>query len=69
MWFFCDECPEYIIPDEEVNDAPNDLLMNFSVYNYQRRCPKHVIITNGPISCKIFEENYDINNGLFNRPT
>ena len=44
---FCDECPKYIITDEELDYGTNDLLINLSVYTYQVICEKHGIIPNG----------------------
>ena len=34
----CDECPNYIIPGEEVYFIPNYPLIHFSVYTYQVIC-------------------------------
>ena len=31
---FCDQCPECIIPDEELYDGPNASLIHFSIYSY-----------------------------------
>ena len=32
---FCDECPKYIITDEELDHGTNTPLILFSVYNFQ----------------------------------
>ena len=45
---FCDEFPNFIIPDEELDDEPNFQLIRFSVYNYKGRCENNGIITNVP---------------------
>ena len=45
---FCDECPVYNIPDEELYYGPNNPLIYFSVYTYQRRCENNGMIQNGP---------------------
>ena len=45
---FCDERNKYIIPDGELDDGPSFPLIHFSVYTYQVRCEKHVIIPNEP---------------------
>ena len=55
--------------DEELYDGLNAPLIHFSVYTYQGRGAKHVIITNGPNLCKTLETNDDIKNGLIKRPT
>ena len=47
-FFFGDKFTKYIIPDEELDDGPNAILIHFSVINHQERCAKQVIITNGP---------------------
>ena len=57
---FCDECTKFIIPYEELYYVPNNPLLHFSVYTYQRRCAKHGIIPKGTTLCKICEENDDI---------
>ena len=48
LWFFCDECTDYNITDDELDDGPNDSLTRFSVYTYQVRRATHGIIPNGP---------------------
>ena len=65
---FCDECPEYNIIDEEIDDGTNDSIINFSVYTYQGICTTYGIITNGLSVCILCEENDDIKNGLIKRP-
>ena len=50
---FCDECPEYIINDEEIYDVPNYSLIYFSVYTKSGGCATHGIITNGTSLCRI----------------
>ena len=66
---FCDECPEYNIPSEELDDGPNASIIHFSVYTYQGRCSIHGTIPNVPIVCILCEENYDIKNSPIKRPT
>ena len=56
----CDECPEYNIPDEELDDGPNVSLLHFIVYNYQGRCAAHAKISNVPSVHIVCEENDDI---------
>ena len=56
LLFFCDECPDYMIPDEELYGIPNYPLINFSVYNYQGRCAKHGIIPNVTTLCKLCDK-------------
>ena len=46
--FFCDEYPEYIIPNEGLDDGPNASITQFSVYTYQGRCATNGIFPNGP---------------------
>ena len=53
---FCDECTEYNIPNEELDDDPNTSLIHFSVYTYQGRCETHGIIPNGITVCIMCEE-------------
>ena len=65
---FCDEWTNYIIPDEELDDEPNALLIYFSVYNSKRRCSTYGIIPNVPSLCRISEEDDAIKNDLINRP-
>ena len=59
---FCDEFLKYTITNEKLDYGPYDSLIHFSVYTYQGRCAKHGIIPNILSLCKLFEENYDINN-------
>ena len=54
---YCDECNQYIIPGEELDDVKNDLIIHFSPYTYQGRCATHGIITNGTRVCRLCEEN------------
>ena len=56
-------CPEYIIPDEELYDGPNNPTIHFGVYNYQGICATYGIIPNELTLCKLCDKNYDINNG------
>ena len=57
MWFgFCDECTDYNIPNEELDDEPIDLWIHFSVYTYQGGCATHGIIKNVPSACIICEK-------------
>ena len=65
---FCYECPEYNIIAEEIDDGPNDSIINFSVYTYKGRCTTHGIIKNGLSLCILCEENDDLKNGLVKRP-
>ena len=48
---FCDECPEYNIFDEELDDERNFPLVLFSIYPYQGICEKHGIIPIRPSLC------------------
>ena len=52
----CDECPEYNITNEEIDDGPNNSIISFSVYTYQGGCAKHGITPNVPSVCRLFEE-------------
>ena len=52
---FCEEFPEYIIPDEELDYGKNASLIHFSVYTHQGIYVTHGIITNGPSLCRICE--------------
>ena len=56
---FCDEFPEYNIPDKELYP-----ITHFNAYTHQLRCAKHSIFTNGPTLCKICEANDDIKSYL-----
>ena len=67
--FFCDECSEYNITNEEQYDVSNSSIIHFSVYIYQGRCATHGIIPNAPSVCRLCEEDDDIKNGLIKRPT
>ena len=67
--FFSDECPKYIIPDEELDGEPNSPLISFSVYTYQIRCEKNGILPNGPFLCKLREEDYYMQNCIIKSPT
>ena len=66
---FCDECTEFNISGEEIDDGTNASLINFSVYTHQARCATYGIIPNGSSVCRICELHYNINNGIINRPT
>ena len=69
LWIFLNECPKYIIPDEEIYCGTNYPLICFTIYTYQGSCEKHDMIPNGPSLCKLCEDDYDINNGIVKRPT
>ena len=66
---FCYECPEYSIPDKELDDAPNASIIHLSVYIYHRRYSIHGIIQNRPIVCISHEKIYDKNNSIIKSPT
>ena len=50
---FCDECPKYIITNEEFDEGTNYLLLHLSVYEYQGICEKQVIFPNETNLCKL----------------
>ena len=52
---FGDECTEYNIPDEEIDDGPDDSIIHFSVYTYQGICATYGIITNELSVCRSCE--------------
>ena len=66
---FLTSFPEYLITYGELYDGPNDSFVYFSVYTYQGRCTTHGIIPNGPIICRICEENDGMRNGILKRPS
>ena len=49
------ECLDYNIPNEELDNIPNVSFVNFSVYAYQGRCATRGIIPSGPSVCIICE--------------
>ena len=65
---FFNECTEYIITDEELDYRLNASIINFSVYNYQRRCATYGIFPNESIVCISREENKYTKNDIRKRP-
>ena len=54
---FCDNCPQYNIPDEEQAQGPNAPVIHFTIYTKQSRCAVHGFVPGNPPQCPECMEN------------